>query len=450
MFCSNCGNQADENAKFCSTCGNNIQSISNSSSVIPNISKKEYPDSLLKLAEKYKSLPFPEIQEIAKGEDAIAWVILGNKFFNGDGTDECQKTAVGYYHKAAQAGEARGMYALGMAYKNGWHVEKDMSTAAKLYISSSEMGYPYAFFELGLYFQNGIGVEEDHKKSTHWFQKASDFDVDEACSHLAWNYTHGRGVEKDESRGHEFHLKAAENGNFNSMTSVGMNYYLGRGVEKKQSESIFWWKKAIDAGTNDAMTYRNLGIAFEFGDATPANWGKAKEYYEGAAKLGDKVSEFRALFRVFPEDGRIKFYLNNTKWEVKKTTSDTLSHTSGSSRGGAGYIDTTHHTTQDIWLISPTGQEEHFCFNSKLKITEGNVVSFVDADKADGKSVSLLVYNHSTNKGHFIGNGLDELVETSVKKARTFMTGRRTDGANLKDKQLRAFIGKIDVWLANL
>ncbi len=69
--------------------------------------------------------------------------------------------AVGWYTKAAEAGEAEAQYILGMLYFNGKDVTADLAAAANWIEKAAHKDHAASQFQLGVMYWTGKGVPQD-------------------------------------------------------------------------------------------------------------------------------------------------------------------------------------------------------------------------------------------------------------------------------------------------
>lgn len=70
-------------------------------------------------------------------------------YYRGSGTAKDYKKSLGYYRKAAKAGEKYAAYLIAVHYTRGRGVKKDLTKAIKLYKDASGLGSPRAQNALG-------------------------------------------------------------------------------------------------------------------------------------------------------------------------------------------------------------------------------------------------------------------------------------------------------------
>lgn len=122
------------------------------------------------------------------------------------------------YHSAvrraksmARKGHAKGQTILGLLYRYGVGLEKDVSSAVYWFEKAAEQGEANAENELGHLFLGKDGPR-DIKRAEHWLSKAAEHGVRDAQLHLGLMYLNGDGVEKNAKRASFLLRKAALQG----------------------------------------------------------------------------------------------------------------------------------------------------------------------------------------------------------------------------------------------
>ncbi len=86
---------------------------------------------------------------------------------------EDDKQAVAWYRKAAEQGNAAGMFGLGVEYLTGEGIKKDLQQAYVWILRAAEKDYLMAMDTLaGAYRNGGLGQEIDFNKANYWAAKA--------------------------------------------------------------------------------------------------------------------------------------------------------------------------------------------------------------------------------------------------------------------------------------
>ena len=97
----------------------------------------------------------------------------------------CPQAQIITYRKAADLGDALGMYNLGVCYEHGNGVPKDGAEAAKWYRKAADLGDATAMRALGVCYYNGTGVPKDEAEAVKWCRKAADLGNAESKEILA-------------------------------------------------------------------------------------------------------------------------------------------------------------------------------------------------------------------------------------------------------------------------
>jgi TPR repeat protein len=82
-------------------------------------------------------------------------------------------TAVSWYRKAAELGDATAQQMLGHIYEDGSGVPKDYETAASWYRKAADQGDADAQYQLGVMYENGMGVPRDYVLAHMWLNLAA-------------------------------------------------------------------------------------------------------------------------------------------------------------------------------------------------------------------------------------------------------------------------------------
>ena len=82
--------------------------------------------------------------------------------------------AMGWYERAAEAGNARAQFYLGVMMETGVRGAPDVSAAAGWYEKAARQGHADAQFKLGLLYYEGRGVARDRAAAAEWYAKAAE------------------------------------------------------------------------------------------------------------------------------------------------------------------------------------------------------------------------------------------------------------------------------------
>lgn len=108
-----------------------------------------------------------------KGE---AWAMynLGVAYSKGNGVNQNDRTAIGWYTQAAAGDYAKAYIALGDIYSDGAAFQPDFATAHEWYLKGATKGDAAAQFIVAGYYRKGMGVNKELTKAAEWYRKAAE------------------------------------------------------------------------------------------------------------------------------------------------------------------------------------------------------------------------------------------------------------------------------------
>jgi TPR repeat protein len=193
------------------------------------------------------------IQKEAEAGNTEAMMWMAFNYYNGsNGALKSDEKAVTWFRKAAEAGNARGMYML-----------------------SSQLS-------------EGKGVAIDINGADVWLRNAAEGGFESAMKELASNADRSGNYEETL----KWYRRLAEQGNAEGLYWVGSFYHDGKGgVPKNSEEAVAWWRKAADAGGTVGIpglygTYAmyKLGCSYENGEGVAASHEQAINWWRKAAE----------------------------------------------------------------------------------------------------------------------------------------------------------------------
>ena len=234
-----------------------------------------------------------------------------------------QDTAIRYYEKSANLGNADAMWSLSIIFRDGIDgVKADKELAFEWALRAAEKRHKFSQFEVGMMYLEGEGVDQDYKKSVIWLTKALDNDLDNNYRdrlvaeeldgligrQLGYAYAQGKGVDrdwnkavmfkeykpllldsiaetgsvedkldmaikyelevKDYHKALEWYIEAAKLGNIAAQRKVG-DYYsrVEYGLERDFLKAEVWYKKAIE--NNDIESKVSLAWLYILSEISP-------------------------------------------------------------------------------------------------------------------------------------------------------------------------------------
>ena len=181
-------------------------------------------------------------------------------------TNEVARTLAkcfGLFKKAADKGDANGLYNLGMCYMQGYGCTPDEDLAYKCFRTSAEAGHPEAINNVGGFYRDGIVVRANPETAAKWFAKSAELGNAYGMFNYALALQRGEGVEEDVAKAVELLKEASELGNAEAMNAYGMCFYSGSGVEKDPVEAVKWYR--VSAGRGFAPAMDNLSSCYNLG-----------------------------------------------------------------------------------------------------------------------------------------------------------------------------------------
>ena len=102
-----------------------------------------------------------------------------------------------YQRHAEEENNALAQFTLGMFYRNGWGRPTDEKTACGWFKKAAAADIPAAAHFYAEYIERGIAGEEGPAEAARWYQKAADLGHYSSLCSLARFYMTGTGVERD-------------------------------------------------------------------------------------------------------------------------------------------------------------------------------------------------------------------------------------------------------------
>lgn len=111
--------------------------------------------------------------QAADGGNGDAAAALASWYAHGKHVRKNARKAVEWFQKAADAGNAEGIYGVAGAYESGiGGLEKNERTAFELYTRSALAGEKFAVMEVARCYLHGIGVAPDETLGKIWLERA--------------------------------------------------------------------------------------------------------------------------------------------------------------------------------------------------------------------------------------------------------------------------------------
>lgn len=216
---------------------------------------------------------------------AEAMCMLGCCYFHCWGVDCDMVSAVEWWQKAADLGDAYANDRLGYCHRLGkGGLPKDAEQAFAHYLKAAEGGYSEDYFSVGLCYKEGDGVACDDEKAFGWFKKAAEHDDPMAWVELANCYAAAIGTAQDYAKAVEWYGKAADlRGNAfpDALRGLGNCYAAGHGVEQDWNKAVELYRQA--AKTGDPESQYLLARCYAEGHGVEQDLAEAVHLYKKAA-----------------------------------------------------------------------------------------------------------------------------------------------------------------------
>lgn len=180
-----------------------------------------------------------ELMARAESGDAAAQLALAVRLRDGKGVNKNDVAALGWAHRAADAGNADAMDFVGLAYLRGNVAERNAVVAFGYFKAAAERS-ANAAFNLGQCFYGAQGTEQDCEQALAWWEKAAERGHGRAAAAAAMAYLAGEGVGRDAAKARRLAERAAELGNASGLVVLGEMQFQAGEIEAAKAN----WTKA--------------------------------------------------------------------------------------------------------------------------------------------------------------------------------------------------------------
>jgi len=254
--------------------------LNDSRSIYSRQSRKEHLDPRFSrgtIAEQLKEFqerlgidpkPIRMLENIVEEVDpGYAYVLKGHRYAYGDvDVKQDYENAAYYYGKAAEMGNAEGIYNLACLTDRGLGVPKDHDLAHELFQKAANQSPVHPIFKeapntgvaeaehaLGLRYSEGIVVHKDPAIAAYWYERAVAHGSAEAANNLGLMYEIGKGVNKNLQKAEELFEISARKRDPNAMLSLALLLLRKQDLEMAK----IWHDRACEAGNIDAQVNRS-------------------------------------------------------------------------------------------------------------------------------------------------------------------------------------------------
>lgn len=230
-------------------------------------------------------------KDIVKAIDCLARAVelgdmasassLGYIYLTGEGVDTDVSKAQAYLVRASEAGDPVAMCNLGVLLSSS-----DPEGSMGWFKRAAEAGNVRAMKNVAAAYSMGQGVGIDKTVSAEWYSRAADQgDVDSMCV-LASMHRNGDGVPMDKVAASELYRRAADLGDPDAQYDLAFMLDSGEGIEQDREEAERYFRMSAEAGDTDACLCMG-GILFERGE-----FHEAEGFFLSAAMKGDVKAEY--------------------------------------------------------------------------------------------------------------------------------------------------------------
>lgn len=228
-----------------------------------------------------------------QAQNAWGAFILAHAMDEGVSTNEQRRVmglAFDYFKKAADTGDANGLYNLGTCHARGYGTPKDDQSAFNCFRAAAEQDHPEALNNVGWFFREGRVVEKDLEMAARWFAKSAANENPYGQFNYGLALQRGEGVPKDLKKAAELFRIAGDNGCIEAIDAYGVALWRGEGVRENHRKAFQQFIRAANLGYPPAM--ENIATCYSRGTGVPADENRATEWkIRSRAARGDRNAQ---------------------------------------------------------------------------------------------------------------------------------------------------------------
>lgn len=165
--------------------------------------------------------------------------------------------AVTWFRRAADLGDAMGLFYLGSSLYYGNGIAQDFDAALPLLERAAAQNYPDAIGAMGHAYQFGDGVAQDYAKAFELYRRAYDMGTAWIASYIG--ALHLEGYDNDPAEARRWVDLGLIHDHPYAMYLMGWIYEDGLGVERDEDLARTWYDKATAAGVFEADALARIG-----------------------------------------------------------------------------------------------------------------------------------------------------------------------------------------------
>ncbi len=279
---------------------------------------------------------------------------VGGWYYRGRHVPQNYETALQWWSRAAQQGNALAIGNMGLCYQTGHGILADSTRAVQLYDRSLRAGNPSLFQSLenqanrgNLFaatymahcYKDGIGTRRNADKQMEYLAIAADRGSVSSRTQLGLMYYNKR----DYVQAFNNFSMAANHGDVNATYFTGLLLLEGKGVGQNANEGVTYLMRAERRGHANAI-YR-LGLCYLNGTGVVASAEQAAKYFARAAGRGLSVAQWALAECYLKGTGVEKSYDQATYY-----FSRTLAAAGGNTKFSKYAADSIPGTPYDLYL----------------------------------------------------------------------------------------------------
>lgn len=175
-------------------------------------------------------------------EAQAAWA---QALLDGRGVAADPAAALGWFHKAANAGHVMAMNMVGRCHEKGWGTAENRAEAARWYGLAAARGLDWGMYNYGSALALGSGLVRDERAALGWFERAAALGHAKSANFVGAFHEEGRIVPRDLAKAAECYAAAAEGGDFRGQFNHG-RLLAERG---RMEEAAAWIARAAETAT---------------------------------------------------------------------------------------------------------------------------------------------------------------------------------------------------------
>ncbi len=212
--------------------------------------------------------------------DASAMVAVGIRLLKSDAVAADEKKGTEWLVEAIKAGNLTGWLSLGDYQAN---IKENPKSALEYYVKGAEAGNAECMLKAAALFMEGKGTTKNEERAVEWLEKSAA--AGNAQAHMFLSSSIMAEEKPDVGKAYGHLLTAANAGLPLAQNELGLLYLSGKLGVADISAATSWFGRAAQAGL--AAAQNNLGALHERGAGVPQSYENAAKLYTLAAQQGN-------------------------------------------------------------------------------------------------------------------------------------------------------------------